>query len=56
MPRKQTKRKAEIALLYAIRNIRLDEVQRLLSEGVDPNALAEKTNNFKHVFTLTQHE
>ena len=51
MPTKQKEREAEIALHFAIRNLRVDEVRSLLASGVDPNAFDEKSRNFKYAFT-----
>jgi len=51
MASKQKQREAEIALHYAIRNGRVDEVRRLLADGVDPNAFDEKPYNFQFAFT-----
>lgn len=44
-------RQAEIALHGAIQNGRVDEVRRLLADGVDPNAFDDKSNNFKYALT-----
>jgi ankyrin repeat protein len=51
MASKQKQREAEIALHYAIRNLRVDEVRRLLAAGVDPNAFDDKSRNFQLAFT-----
>lgn len=51
MASKQKQREAEIALHYAIRNGRVDEVRRLLAAGVDPNAFDDKSRNFRLAFT-----
>jgi hypothetical protein len=51
MASKRKQREAEIALEYAIRNKRVDEVRRLIAEGTDPNAVGEKTFNFKYALT-----
>lgn len=51
MASKQKQRETEIALHYAIRNLRVDEVKRLLAAGVDPNAFDDKSRNFRLAFT-----
>jgi hypothetical protein len=51
MATQRKQREAEIELEYAIRNKRVGEVKRLISEGVDPNAVGEKTGNFKYALT-----
>jgi ankyrin repeat protein len=51
MASKAKQRQAEIALHYAIRNQRVDEVRSLLRDGVDPNAFDDKSRNFKYAFT-----
>jgi len=51
MPSKQRQREAEIALHYAIRNLRVDEVKQLLRAGVDRNAFDDKSRNFRLAFT-----
>jgi uncharacterized protein len=51
MASKQKQREAEIALHYAIRNLRVDEVRSLLAAGVDPNAFDDKSRNFRYAFT-----
>lgn len=51
MASKQKQREAEITLHYAIRNLRVDEVKRLLGDGVDPNAFDDKSKNFQLAFT-----
>lgn len=40
-----------MALHYAIRHLRVDEVKQLLSAGVDPNAFDDKSRNFQLAFT-----
>lgn len=51
MASKQKQREAEIALHDAIRNLRVDEVKRLLAAKVDPNAFDDKSRNFRLAFT-----
>ena len=51
MPSKQKHREAEIALHYAIRNQRVEEVAQRLRDGVDPNAFDDKSRNFQYAFT-----
>jgi ankyrin repeat protein len=51
MPAKQERREAETALHSAIRDLRVDEVARFSSEGVDPNAFDDKSRNFQYAFT-----
>src|SRR5262245_4926916 len=48
---KRKQREAEIALHFAIQKGDVEKVSRLLQQGVDPNALGERSNNFKYAFT-----
>jgi len=51
MPSKAERRKVELDFHQAIDNHRLEEVADLLRNGVDPNALGDKSGNFRYAFT-----
>lgn len=51
MATKAKQRETEIALHYAIQNGRVDEVRKLLNDGVDPNAVGDKSRGFQYAFT-----
>lgn len=51
MPTSHKQRATEIDLHHAIRNGRVEVVRRLLADGVDPNALDDKSRKFTYAFT-----
>lgn len=51
MPAKRNRRSLEIDLNQAILAGRVEEVSRLLRAGVDPNAVDDKSRNFRYAFT-----